>query len=26
LLFEPMSTLNTGNIRDGFTKEALETI
>jgi mannose-6-phosphate isomerase-like protein (cupin superfamily) len=26
LLFEPMSTLNTGNVRDGFTKEALEAI
>ncbi|HEY6805256.1 MAG TPA: cupin domain-containing protein [Pyrinomonadaceae bacterium] len=26
LLFEPKSTLNTGNIRDEFTKEELETV
>jgi mannose-6-phosphate isomerase-like protein (cupin superfamily) len=26
LLFEPMSTLNTGNVQDGFTKPTLEKI
>jgi mannose-6-phosphate isomerase-like protein (cupin superfamily) len=26
LLFEPMSTLNTGNVTDGFTKERLEKV